>query len=150
MIFVTVGTTLTFDGLVQAIDALVEHGEISEQVVCQIGNGDYVPQHCEHFRFVRNPDDYIERASLIIGHGGTGTVTGLLASGKPFIAVANPLGAGNHQAQFLERLNQLASFLWTDDLARLPDLIRQARSFVPQAATGRRLTDDLRAYLRGG
>lgn len=149
MIFVTVGTTLTFDGLVQAIDALVERGEITEQVICQIGNGDYVPQHCEHFRFVRNADDYIERASLIIGHGGTGTVTGLLASGKPFIAMANPLGAGNHQAQFLERLSQLMPFLWTADLDSLPGLILRAKSFVPQATASPRLTDDLRAYLRG-
>lgn len=149
VIFVTVGTTLHFDSLVQFVDELVECGELTEQVICQIGNGAYVPKHCEYFRFMPDLDVYIASASLIIGHGGTGTVTGLLASGKPFIAVANPLGAGNHQAQFLERLNEHVSFLWTADLERLPDLIGKVGSFVPCATKGACLADNLRAFLSG-
>lgn len=148
VIFVTVGTTLPFDDLVQAIDNLVERGEITEQVICQVGHGTYLPSHCEHFRFKPDLDEYIDRSSLVIGHGGTGTVTGLLASGKPFIAVANPLGAGNHQAQFLERLNRVVSFLWTADLDRLHDLIGQAPTYASTATGYERLSDDLKNYLR--
>lgn len=149
MIFVTVGTTLPFDALVQAVDALVAGQVITDPVVCQIGHGDYLPQHCEHFRFQPNIDEYIAQASLVIGHGGTGTVTGLLASGKPFVAVANPLGADNHQAQFLERLAHLAPFLWTADLARLPALIAQAPHFVSNRQANEHLATDLSDFLRG-
>lgn len=147
MIFVTVGTTLPFDDLVQAVDRLVAAGTVSEPVLCQIGHGQYVPQHCEHFRFKPNLDEEIGRASLVIGHGGTGTVTGLLASGRPFIAVANPLGVDDHQRQFLARLNRAVSLLWTADLSELPRLIEAARNFKPQSATGERLTEDLKRFL---
>lgn len=149
MIFVTAGTTLPFDTLVQAVDRLVDSGVLSDQVICQIGHGEYIPSHCQHFRFQPNIDDYIARAALVIGHGGTGTVTGLLASGKPFVAVANPLGADNHQAQFLERLAQLTPFLWTTDLAQLPALIAQAPAFVAQRNASEHLAGDLCAFLRG-
>jgi UDP-N-acetylglucosamine transferase subunit ALG13 len=148
VIFVTVGTTLTFDPLVEAVDRLVVSGQIAERVVCQIGHGSYVPKRCDYFRFQPSLEEQIEQASLVIGHGGTGTVTGLLASGKPFIAVANPLGAGNHQAEFLQQLSKLVKFVWTTDLAELPALIDKARNFTPTAATGQRLTDDLRSYLQ--
>ena len=144
------GTTLPFDGLVQAVDRLVAEGTVTEPVLCQIGHGQYVPQHCEHFRFRPNLEEQIARASLVIGHGGTGTVTGLLASGKPFIVVANPLGAHDHQRQFLARLCKVVEFLWTADLAELPALIERARSFVPRPASGERLTADLKRYLLSG
>ena len=150
MIFVTVGTTLPFDDLVRAVDRLVAAGVVTEPVLCQIGHGQYVPQHCEHFRFKPNLDEEIGRASLVIGHGGTGTVTGLLASGKPFIAVANPLGVHDHQRQFLARLCKVVEFLWAADPAELPGLIERARSFRPRSARGERLTEDLRRFLLGG
>lgn len=143
----TVGTTLPFDDLVRAVDALAGKGAITEPVVCQIGPGAYEPRHCEYFRFKPNVDEYIEQAALVIGHGGTGTVTGLLAARKPFVAVANPLGAGNHQAEFLDRLSRRVAFLWTADLAQLPELIAKAAGFEPAAHGGERLTDDLRRYL---
>lgn len=149
MIFVTAGTTLPFDPLVQAVDEMVATRVIADQVICQIGHGTYQPSHCEYFRFKPSLDEYIGRASLIIGHGGTGTVTGLLASGKPFIAVANPLGADNHQVQFLQRLSQLMPFLWTADLAELPGLIIQAPSFVTRRDISEHLAGDLCAFIRG-
>jgi beta-1,4-N-acetylglucosaminyltransferase len=147
VIFVTVGTTLPFDDLVRAVDRLAAQGALAEPVLCQIGHGQYVPGHCEHFRFKPNLDEETGRASLVIGHGGTGTVTGLLSSGKPFIAVANPLGAHDHQRQFLARLCKVVDFLWTADLSELPALIERARSFRPQSATAERLTEDLKRYL---
>ncbi len=147
VIFVTVGTTLPFDELVEAVDKLVADGVIKEPVVCQIGHGQYVPKKCEFFRFKPTLDDDIARASLVIGHGGTGTVTGLLASGKAFLAVANPLGVHDHQRQFLARLSRAMQSLWTADLSELPRLIERARTFRPQAVSGERLTDDLKRFL---
>lgn len=147
MIFVTVGTTLPFDDLVRAVDAMAGAGSLDEPVTCQIGRGEYVPVHCEHYRFSRTIEEDIGRASLVIGHGGTGTVTGLLTAGRKFIAVANPLGAHDHQRQFLERLSRTASFLWTADLSELPALVEKAREFSPTSHLTERLTDDLLSYL---
>jgi UDP-N-acetylglucosamine transferase subunit ALG13 len=147
VIFVTVGTTLPFDALIEAVDRLAGVGTFGEPVLCQIGNGRFEPKHCDFYRFKPSLDEDVELASLIIGHGGTGTVTSLLVAGKPFIAVANPIGAGDHQRQFLARLSKVASFLWTADLAELPGLVDRARTFLPQTTAGERLTDDLKRFL---
>lgn len=147
MIFVTVGTTLPFDELIRVMDDIASSIEGHEEVICQIGSGKYIPQHCEHFRYTPKPQEFIDRASLVIGHGGTGTVLNLLSSGKPFIAIANPLGADDHQAQFLARLEQMATILWTSDLNRLPQLISKARTHQVESIPGLRLADDLIDFI---
>jgi len=147
VIFVTVGTTLPFDALIRFVDGMVERGEIAELVHCQIGPGAYEPQRCEWFRFKPTLHAEIVNASLVIGHGGTGTVTGLLGAGKPFVAVANPAGADNHQRDFLDRLSQVSPFLWTDRLDALPALIEQAKTFRSGASPHQRLIDDLVPFL---
>jgi beta-1,4-N-acetylglucosaminyltransferase len=129
MIFVTVGTTLPFDELIETMDALVRRGNIAEQVVCQIGVGRYRPKRCEFFAFRPTLAPWYEEASLVVAHGGTGTVLELLRMKKPFVAVANPRAADNHQAQFLAKLESLGSVLWCRDLDRLHQDIQRARTY---------------------
>ena len=148
MILVTVGTTLPFDALIKTVDSLVEAGKIKDRIVCQIGHGSYVPIHCEYFKFQPSLDDCIEEASLVIGHGGTGTVFSALSAGKPFVAVANPAMANNHQAEFLARLSRIVSIVWTNDLNELSNLIQTASSNKIETIKGQRLVDDLRAFLK--
>lgn len=149
MIFVTVGTTMPFDELIQAVDELSGSGALSEPVVCQIGTSGYEPKNCEYFRFKPGIEDWVEKASLVIGHGGTGTVLSLLAARKKFIAVTNPRGAEDHQAQFLSRLSKSVSILWTRDVTQLGELIERAREFEAGPFEGERLADDLCRFLRG-
>lgn len=147
MIFVTVGTTMPFDALIRAMDDIASGPVGQEEIICQIGSGQYIPQHCEHFRYTPKIEEFIGRASLVIGHGGTGTVLGLLSSGRPFIAVANPSGADDHQAQFLTRMEQMATILWTRDLNQLPKLITKARTHQVESRPGLRLADDLIDFI---
>ncbi len=147
MIFVTTGTTLCFDELIEAVDGLVANGQISEPVVCQIGNSKYVPENCDYFRFQPSIDEWIQKASLVISHGGTGTVLSLIINQKAFIAVANSRAADNHQVQFLSRLGQMISLLWTESTEELPALIQQASTFRTKLMKGKRLADDLKDYI---
>jgi UDP-N-acetylglucosamine transferase subunit ALG13 len=149
VIFVTVGSSLPFDALVEAVDGFVQQGKIKGPVTCQIGHGTYVPRNCEYFAFTPAFDEWVQKASLVIGHGGTGTVSTMLSEGKPFIAVPNPGVADDHQKMFLERLSRAVSFIWTTDLSKLPELIETAATFVPTAVKGERLADDLRRFLTG-
>lgn len=147
MIFVTVGTTLSFDVLIEAVDNFAAAGSIPGPVVCQIGNGAYIPKNCEHFRFQASIDDWIKKASLVVCHGGTGTVLALLSMKKNFIAVANKLGADDHQAQFLARLNKNIPILWTGEVGELPGLVQKAASFRPDEIKAERVSDDIRRYI---
>lgn len=147
MIFVTVGTTLHFDELIEAVDNLVGKGVISEPVVCQIGNGKYIPKNCEYFRFQKSIEEEISRSSLVICHGGTGTVFSLLTKGKSFVSVANTRGAHDHQTQFLSQLGKNGCLLWTKNLDELPMLIKKASTFKPKPFYSEHLADDLTEYL---
>jgi len=149
MIFVTVGTTLCFDELIEAVDAFAGQGLIKGPVLCQIGNGACQPKHCEHFRFRPSIEDLMMKASVVICHGGTGTVLNLLAMRKPFVAVANKSGVDNHQAQFLSRLEKEVPLLWTADVKKLPELVLAAASARPGAVKDGRLSEDIRKYIEG-
>ncbi|MBW2663131.1 MAG: glycosyl transferase family 28 [Deltaproteobacteria bacterium] len=147
MIFVTVGTTIWFDDLIETIDQLVASEQIHEPVVCQIGNGRYIPKNCEYFRFQKSIDEWIQRSSVVISHGGTGTVLSLLVMQKPFVAVANPMGADDHQSQFLERLERTGCVLWCRNLEDLPHFIHKADAFKSRLLGTEHLADDIKAFL---
>lgn len=149
MIFVTVGTTLPFDALIEAVDTLVGSGQVGEEVICQIGNGAYTPVNCEYFKFKPGLDELIANARLVIGHGGTGTVLSLMRMGKKFIAVANPLGADNHQHEFLHHLGQRYNVLWTDDPNTLGTLIDRVDSVEVKPIDADRISDSLASFISG-
>lgn len=147
MILVTVGSSLPFDDLVEAVDRFVKMGDIQDAVVCQIGRGNYVPTSCEYFRFAPSLEEWVRKASVVIGHGGTGTVSEMLAERKPFVAVPNPGVQDDHQAVFLEHLSQCTALLWTRDLNELPHLVARAPAFHYGSKPGQRLADEIRRYV---
>ena len=147
MIFVTTGTTLAFDELIRAVDSLINAGRIIDKVICQIGNGTYLPSHCEYFRFKPDITPWVDESSIVICHGGTGTVLSLIHKKKKFVAVANPKSADNHQRQFLRRLSEETDIVWTEQLEDLPGLIRRAMSVKIELDHSESLIAELKSYL---
>jgi UDP-N-acetylglucosamine transferase subunit ALG13 len=121
MIFVTVGSW-RFDGLVKVIDQAVGQGAISQKVTMQIGNGTYLPVHCEYFRTAPSLGPYFERASLVIAHGGFTTIE-ILMRGLPLLSVANPDVHGNHQHAFLDALDHDGYVVYCRNLDRIAELV---------------------------
>lgn len=77
MIFVVCGTQkFPLNRLLRAIDKLVAKGKIQEEVFIQKGYSDYHLKHCRSVDFldVMSFDDQIKRCSLLITHGGIGTI----------------------------------------------------------------------------
>ena len=126
MIFVTVGTTY-FDDLIREVDRLAGAGLFEDEVICQIGSGEYEPRCCAHFRMTDRFDDYLDQCALVISHGGM-TVMEAVWRNKPVIAVANTTIDGNHQAVFLREIETLYGVPWTDDVGDLERLAAD-RSF---------------------
>jgi len=124
MIFVTVGTT-EFDDLVRAADRLA--ARLDEEVVMQIGRGQVEPIHARWFRLEPNLDAYYDAASLVIAHGGLGTVTEVARRGLPLVGISNPDRYDRHQDQILQALEELGHLIWCRDLAELPQAVALAR-----------------------
>lgn len=115
MIFVTVGT-YSFDKLIMHIDFLIDNGFFSgDNVLCQIGSGDYEPKNCQFFRYDKELNRYYDDADFIICHGGTGSTTDCIRKNKKFISVANADLADNHQVEFLKALSKEVGFCWVDE-----------------------------------
>lgn len=88
MIFVTVGSVLPFDRMIQTMDDWAgRHPE--EEVFAQIGNGQYEPRNMSFLRMIKSGDfnGYIARADLVVAHAGTGSVFGAFEYGKPVVLV---------------------------------------------------------------
>lgn len=148
MIFCTVGTT-DFDPLVLAVDDLAP--SLGEPVIFQIGEGAYEPRNGEWFRLRPTISDLLAHASLIIAHGGFGTVIEALTLGTPLIGVPNPDRYDRHQEQILRRFAADGYLIACYDLTELPQAIVQARvtslrHYEPPETT---LHLDIKAYLAG-
>lgn len=146
MIFVTVGTT-DFDRLVEAADRLAAASD--EEVVIQIGHGRYEPQHARWFRFAESLAPYYEQASLVIAHGGFGTVTEVLRCGLPLVGVSNPDRYDRHQDQILQAFEEAGHLVWCRDLVDLPAAVERARSaaLVPYRPPESHIHQVVQAFL---
>jgi UDP-N-acetylglucosamine transferase subunit ALG13 len=85
-LFVTVGSMLPFDRLVQAVDAWAA-GRSDCEVFAQIGEGARQPLHIASAAML-DPATYRERmqwADLIVSHVGMGTVIAAAELGKPLL-----------------------------------------------------------------
>jgi len=125
MIFVTVGTTYAFDDLVKAVDEIAP--SIKEKIIIQTGTGTYVPQNCEYFHFKANLKKYIQKASIVISHGGAGASYEILTMGKKLISVENLDVNDSHQWDLLSKLEEKGYILWCRDLKDLSKQIHKIK-----------------------
>lgn len=99
MIFVCVGSRdYQFNRLLEALDKLVESGEVKDKIVAQIGQSEYEPKNYEWHRYLDRDafKNYQAEAKLIISHGGTGALIGALKLEKQVIAVPRLAKYGEH------------------------------------------------------
>jgi beta-1,4-N-acetylglucosaminyltransferase len=125
MIFVTIGST-DFDPLIVKMDELAPN--LGDDVVMQVGLGEYVPKNGQFFRFAQSLDDYYARANLVVAHGGLGTIVEVLERGKKLVCVVNPATYDRHQEHLLGLFSAQNNLIWCKELEHLAEAIQQARA----------------------
>jgi len=98
VIFVTVGTQLPFDRLIQYVDAIAP--ELSEPVFAQVGtNSKYQPKNIECAPLVNSAsfNDLMKDVSLIVGHAGIGTIIAALQHSKPLVLMPRLAALQEHR-----------------------------------------------------
>lgn len=98
MIFVTVGTQLPFDRMIQAVDEWAGRRGRGD-VIAQIGPGKYLPRNLRHQKFV-SPTEfsrYASDAELIVAHAGMGSILSALGMGKPILVMPRLASLGEHR-----------------------------------------------------
>jgi len=139
MIFVTVGThTQQFNRLLRKIDELIEKGKIKEKVIAQIGYSTYKPKNYEYFSFTSEKKilELNKKASLIISHGGVGSIITALQFKKPIVVVPRlkkfKEHVNDHQIQIAKAFEKRRKVLVCYDIDELEKIIRKAKKFKPK------------------
>lgn len=130
MIFVMVGThNLGFDRFVKKMDEIAE----KEEVVMQIGSTAYRPKNAEYFDFagIKTIYEYIEKADVVVTHGGIGCVTDSLAYGKPTVIVPRLKRynehTNDHQLDLAREMEREGRAIMVMDIERLEGAIKDSR-----------------------
>jgi UDP-N-acetylglucosamine transferase subunit ALG13 len=146
MIFVTIGTQIPFDRLIQAIDELAV--EINEPVIAQVNKGCYIPEHLKTIEFL-SPDEFnklLEEARLIIAHAGTGTIISALMKKKPIIVMPRLAylkeHRNDHQLATTMKMNELGYIHAAYDKTQLKALISN-KNLAPLNSFGEYASEQL-------
>jgi UDP-N-acetylglucosamine transferase subunit ALG13 len=159
VIFVTVGTELAFDRLVQPIDEWAfRHGRTD--VFAQIGPTTWHPRHVEWANFLDAPEcrRRIAAAQVVIAHAGMGTILLARELGKPILVMprhselhehrtdhqlATVRGLAGH-AGIIPVMDESELLQKLDHLDDLPPVDR-----IPSYAS-RELLDNIRSFIELG
>ena len=156
MIFVTVGSQkFPFNRLIEKVDQMAGEGVIREEVLIQTGTSDYIPRHCRHRDFYDREElkTMIDTCTVLITHGGVGTVIDAVKRGKKVVAVPRLARYGehvdNHQLQLLEQFHRMNLIEGCRDVEKLPGALRKAkiRTYAPYPSNTQRFVASVGRYI---
>ncbi len=139
LIFVTVGThNQGFDRLIKTVDNLIGKRKIKERVLVQTGYTKYIPKNCESFDFAPYEKfiDICKKSSIVITHGGVGSIMIPLNLEKKTIVVPRLKIFGehvdDHQLQIVKELEKQGRILPIYDINELEKTIKKAKKWEPR------------------
>ncbi len=131
MIFVTVGTDHhPFDRLIQAVDKIKSQGWLKDEVQIQSGFSSLKPEFCQIQDFLIFDElmAKIEKARIIITHGGPGSIMPALYRQKVPIVMPREKRYGeavdDHQKAFVKNLEKKRLVLRAENIMELEEKIR--------------------------
>lgn len=139
MILVTLGTQdKSFERLLKALDKAVKKGKIKEKIMVQAGCTKYKSKNMEIFDLTspEELDELVRKCSLLITHGGVGSILNGIKYNKPIIAAARlseyKEHTNDHQKQIIKEFVKSGYILELEDFDNLDKLIKQAKKFKPK------------------
>jgi UDP-N-acetylglucosamine transferase subunit ALG13 len=140
LLFATVGATLPFDRLANTVGKLKSEGVIAEDVLLQTGVGGARPPGLD----VRDTLDFtevqslLERASIVVCHGGTGSLITALRQGCHVIAMPRLAALGEHYDDHQSEAFVARGLI---QVAKTEDELRAALAALPGRPRVRATTD---------
>lgn len=155
MIFVTVGTQLPFDRLLDWVSEALSELQITEECIAQVGNTDRNWPGIEKISSVSTSEfsELIETSRLVIAHAGMGTIIQCASIGKPLIIVPRLSKYGEHRndhqvdtaekfsSEFIQVVNDKNQLLQKIQLILTCSTENKKTSFTSSSELGRFLSD---------
>jgi UDP-N-acetylglucosamine--N-acetylmuramyl-(pentapeptide) pyrophosphoryl-undecaprenol N-acetylglucosamine transferase len=144
LLLATVGATLPFDRMSEAVVGLVERGEIAEEVVLQTGDGSRVAPGVNGLRAVPTlafdeMKALLRDADLVVTHGGSGSLITALREGCRVVAMPRQFEKGeiydHHQTEIVTAFAERGLIEVALEADELGPAIERARRREPAMAT---------------
>ncbi|MBP3799934.1 MAG: hypothetical protein ILA19_03015 [Bacilli bacterium] len=157
MILVTLGTQdKEFKRILKAVDKAIEDKVITEEVIVQAGFTKYKSDNMEIFDLI--PIDefnkLIKKASLIITHGGVGSILTGLINHKKVIAIPRlkkyDEHESDHQKQIVDSFYNEGYILKVDDTKNFEKVLEEVKTFKPKRYKSNNGTyiDNINNYIK--
>lgn len=138
MIFVTLGTQdKEFPRLIEEIDRLIENKTIKEEVIVQAGCTKYESKNLKIFDLISHDEfeKLVSECSLLITHGGVGSILTGIKRGKIVIAVPRlkkyKEHESDHQIQIINEFNKKGYIIGLKGVEDLESALKKAKVFKP-------------------
>lgn len=139
MILVVLGTQdKEFRRLLEAVDKEIEKGNIKDKVIVQAGQTKYESKNMEIFDLIPAPefDKLLDKADIVITHGGAGSILSAIKKGKKIIAAARlskyKEHHNDHQRQIIKEFADQGYILELKDFNKLGKMLEKVKSFKPK------------------
>ena len=139
MILVLLGTQHNeFTRLLQEIDECINNKIIDEEVIVQAGFTKYESKKMRIFDMIPklDLDEFVERADLVITHGGVGSIIMALNKNKKVIAVPRLHEYGehvnNHQRQIIKVFSEKGYLIGVQNVEDMPEALKEIKTFEPK------------------
>ncbi len=139
MIFVTLGTqNNSFHRLLEEVQKLIDNKKIKEEVIVQKGYTKFESKDMKLFSEV-SQDEFnklIDQASIVITHGGVGSIITAITKGKKVIAVPRLRKynehVNDHQIEIIDSFNEKGYIIGIHSVEELGKALEEAVNFNPQ------------------
>ena len=139
MILIILGTQdNSFHRLLDKVQELVDKKIIKEKVIVQAGRTKYNSKDMEIYSLM--PEDKLkqimDKADLVITHGGVGSIVLALKMGKKVIAVPRLSKynehVNDHQIQIVDLFDKQGFLIGINDLENLQEALNKTKEFIPK------------------
>lgn len=139
MILILLGTqNNSFNRLLEEIQRNIDNGNIKEEVIVQKGYTKFESKDMKMFDEL-SPDEInklIEKADIIITHGGVGSIINSITRGKKVIAVPRLKKynehVNDHQIEIIDSFNENGYIIGIHNVEEIEKALKQIENFKPQ------------------
>lgn len=139
MILVLLGTqNNSFHRLLEEIQKNIDNGNIQEEVVVQKGYTKFESKDMTLYNElpIEKFNELIQKADLVITHGGVGSIISSVTRGKKVIAVPRLKKynehVNDHQLDIIQTFDEMGYIIGIQEVQQLGEAIKKVKEFKPK------------------
>ena len=139
MIVILLGTQkYSFHRLLEEVQRCIDNGTIKQEVIVQAGGTQFFSKEMKIFTLIEQNEleKLIEKADIIITHGGVGSIVNGVKLHKKVIAVPRYKKYGevanDHQVQIINTFAKEGFIIGLNDVCELESALKEIENFKPK------------------